>query len=93
MTNVYYCLVEIDSAQYWWQRFLTAGLVSGRRRTPVLTMPMAPPQYEAPGFEPPPYHIAIATAVPDPAPGQHALPLPGFVVQPHDHHAYGQFLQ
>ena len=63
----------------------------GRRRTPVLTMPVAPPHYEAPGYEPPPYHIAISAPVPDPAPSQHAPPLPGYVVQPQDVHAYGKF--
>ncbi|KAK7109403.1 uncharacterized protein [Littorina saxatilis] len=36
----------------------------GRRRTPVMSMAMAPPQYETPGHQPPPYHIAMSTTVP-----------------------------
>ncbi|XP_076436054.1 uncharacterized protein LOC143275660 [Babylonia areolata] len=74
-----------------------------RRRTPVLTMPIAPPQYEAPGHEPPPYHIAMTTCtVPDSAASisqvvpssaassmQQAPPsLPGYIMDPGDYHAY-----
>ncbi|KAL8584018.1 hypothetical protein ACOMHN_048625 [Nucella lapillus] len=75
----------------------------GRRRTPVLTMPIAPPEYEAPGYEPPPYHIAMTTTsntagpdganhaaqgAPSSASSQQVASLPGYIMDRADLHAY-----
>ncbi|XP_076461924.1 uncharacterized protein LOC143294354 [Babylonia areolata] len=56
----------------------------GRRCTPVLTMPMAPPEYELPGHQPPPYHIAISSPpLPCfPPPGPHCPALQPYVLPP-----------